>query len=103
MSEHRVEGYRNFTTKLWNAARFCLMNGAAPDPGCDPAKAEQAINRWIIGKLAQTRRGLDEALAAYRLNDAASLLYQFTWHAFCDWYLEFAKPVLQGTDEAAAK
>ncbi len=103
MSENRVEGYRNFTTKLWNAARFCLMNGAAPDPGFDPAKAEQAINRWIIGKLARTRRDLDGALASYRLNDAASLLYQFTWHAFCDWYLEFAKPVLQGTDEAAAK
>ena len=103
MSETRVEGYRNFATKLWNAARFCLMNGAAPDPGFDPAAAEQAINRWIIGKLARTGRDLDEALAAYRLNDAASLLYQFTWHAFCDWYLEFAKPVLQGSDEAAAR
>ena len=103
MSETRVEGYRNFATKLWNAARFCLMNGAAPDPGFDPAAAEQAINRWIIGKLARTGRDLDEALAAYRLNDAASLLYQFTWHAYCDWYLEFAKPVLQGSDEAAAR
>jgi len=103
ISEGRVEGSRNFATKLWNAARFALMNGAAPDPGFDPAAAEQAINRWIIGKLAQTGRDLDEALAAYRFNDAASLLYQFTWHAFCDWYLEFAKPVLQGSDEAAAK
>jgi len=103
ISENRVEGYRNFATKLWNAARFCLMNGAAPDPGFDSAKAEQAINRWIVGKLAATGRGVDEALAAYRFNDAASLLYQFTWHEFCDWYLEFAKPVLQGDDAAAAK
>jgi len=103
ISEGRVEGSRNFATKLWNAARFCLMNGAALDPGFDPAGAPQAINRWIIGKLAQCGRDLDEALAAYRFNDAASLLYQFTWHAFCDWYLEFAKPVLQGGDAAAAK
>ena len=103
ISENRVEGYRNFATKLWNAARFALMNGAAPDPDFDPAKAEQAINRWIIGKLVLTGRELDDALAAYRFNDAASLLYQFTWHEFCDWYLEFAKPVLQGEDEAAAK
>ncbi|MDX1421624.1 MAG: valine--tRNA ligase [Kiloniellales bacterium] len=102
ISENRVEGYRNFATKLWNAARFCLMNGAAPDPAFDPAAARQAINRWIVGKLAETGRGVDEALAAYRFNDAASLLYQFTWHEFCDWYLEFAKPVLQGEDEAAA-
>ncbi|MDX1575243.1 MAG: valine--tRNA ligase, partial [Kiloniellales bacterium] len=103
ISENRVEGYRNFATKLWNAARFGLMNGVAPDPDFDPAKAEQAINRWIIGKLAGAGRALDQALAAYRFNDAATLLYQFTWHEFCDWYLEFAKPVLQGDDAAAAK
>ena len=102
ISESRIEGSRNFVTKLWNAARFCLMNGAALDPAFDPAGARQPLNRWIISKLAQTGRKLDDAYAAYRFNDVASLLYQFTWHEFCDWYLEFAKPVLQGADEAAA-
>ncbi|MBK1668337.1 valine--tRNA ligase [Rhodovibrio sodomensis] len=101
LSEDRVEGYRNFATKLWNAARFCLMNGVEPDPGFDPGKVGQTVNKWAVAKTVRAAHGVDEALAAYRFNDAASALYQFTWHQFCDWYVEFAKPILQGDDEAA--
>jgi valyl-tRNA synthetase len=101
LSESRVAGYRNFATKLWNAARYCLMSGAELDPGFDPAACEQKINRWIVGKTAEAARELEAALAAYRFNDAASVLYHFTWHAFCDWYVEATKPILNGSDEAA--
>jgi valyl-tRNA synthetase len=102
LSESRVAGYRNFATKLWNAARYCLMSGAKPDPGFDPGTCEQKINRWIVGKTAEAARELEAALAAYRFNDAADVLYHFTWHAFCDWYLEATKPILNGDDAAAA-
>ncbi len=101
LAESTIEGYRNFGTKLWNAARYALMNGAAIDPKFDPAKCRQPVNRWIVGKLAETARGLDEAFAAYRFNDVAALLYHFTWHQFCDWYIEFTKPILSRGDEAA--
>jgi valyl-tRNA synthetase len=102
LAESRVEGYRNFATKLWNAARFCQMSEVALVPGFDPAACRQKLNRWIVSQVAATGRGLDEALAAYRLNDGANLLYHFSWHQFCDWYLEAAKPILGGTDQAAA-
>jgi valyl-tRNA synthetase len=102
LAESRIEGYRNFGTKLWNAARYALMNGAALDPAFDPAKCRQPVNRWIIGKLAETGQAIDEAFAAYRFNDIADLLYHFTWGQFCDWYIEFTKPILDGEDEAAA-
>ena len=78
-----------------------MMNGALIDPKFDPAKCKQPINRWVVGKLAETARGLDEAFAAYRFNDVAALLYRFTWHQFCDWYIEFTKPILTGGDAAA--
>ena len=102
LSESRVAGYRNFATKLWNAARYCLMNGAVLNPAFDPAACEQAINRWIVGKVAETAKELEAAIAAYRFNDAADVLYHFIWGSFCDWYLEFTKPILAGGAEAAA-
>ncbi len=102
LAESRVEGYRNFATKLWNAARYCLMNGAKLEAGFDPAACNQTINRWIVGKVADTAKQLEAAIAAYRFNDAADVLYHFTWGAFCDWYLEFTKPILAGGDDAAA-
>ncbi len=95
MSESRVEGYRNFGTKLWNAARFCQMNACHTDPAFDPATVCTTLNRWIVGKAAQTVARVNEAMEGYRFNDAAAALYQFTWNMFCDWYLEFAKPVFQ--------
>jgi len=101
MSESRVEGYRNFVTKIWNAARFCQMNECFPIEGFDPASVEQTVNKWIIGKLCDAEAALAVALEAYRFNDAAGALYQFTWGTFCDWYVEFVKPFLEGADEGA--
>ncbi len=102
LDDKRIEGYRNFGTKLWNASRFALMNGAKADPDFDPAKCAQPVNRWIVGKLAETAEQLDHDFAAYRFNDVADRLYHFTWNLFCDWYVEFSKPVLNGDDAAAA-
>jgi valyl-tRNA synthetase len=101
LSEERVEGYRNFATKLWNAARFCQMNDVAPDRAFDPAGVSLTLNRWAVTKTVRAAKAVDEALAGYRFNDAAGALYQFTWHQFCDWYIEFAKPILTGDDMAA--
>lgn len=103
LAESRVEGYRNFATKLWNATRFCQMNGCELDPDFVPERVGQKINRWIIGRLVQTSRRVEAALDDYRFNEAAHALYHFVWHEFCDWYLEFTKPVLGGDDPAAAK
>jgi valyl-tRNA synthetase len=103
LSKQRVEGYRNFATKLWNAARYCQMNGCGPDATFDPAMAKETVNRWIVSEMARLRLRLDEAMASYRFNDAAQALYQASWNIFCDWYLEFTKPILLGTDEAAIK
>ena len=102
LSEARVEGYRNFCTKLWNAARFCQLNGAAPAAGFAPAACVEPVNRWLVSKLIRAAADADAALDAYRFNDYAGGLYQFTWGTFCDWYVEFAKPILQGGDLAAA-
>ena len=102
LSADRAEGYRNFTTKLWNAARFCLMNQAKVDEALKPEALEQTLNRWLVGKVVALRKGLDASISAYRLNDAASQLYHFTWAEFCDWYIELSKPILTGPDEAAA-
>jgi len=101
LSEGRIAGYRNFATKLWNAARYCLMNGCVPDPAFDPSRCELVVNQWLVGKVSAAVRSVDEALEAYRFNDAADAVYHFVWGTFCDWYLEFTKPVLTGTDADA--
>ena len=98
----RVEGYRNFATKLWNAARYCQMNECVAQPGFDPKSVKLTVNRWIVGEVAKTAARVAEALEAYRFNEAAGALYHFTWGTFCDWYLEFTKPILNG-DDAEAK
>ena len=96
LSTDRVQGYRNFTTKLWNAARFAEMNGCRLDPAFAPRAVTGAINKWALGEAARAVAEVEAALAAYRFNDAANAAYRFTWNIFCDWYLELAKPVLQG-------
>jgi len=101
MSESRVEGYRNFCTKIWNAARFCDMNECRVDPNFNPNSVNSTLNRWIVGKVSEAEAAMTAALDAYRFNDAAGALYAFTWNTFCDWYLEFAKPVFMGSDETA--
>ncbi len=100
MSEERVEGYRNFATKLWNAARYCEMNDCLPKEGFDPASVQAPLNQWIIQSVSETKTAIDKAMEAYRYNEAAGAIYQFIWGTFCDWYLEFTKPFLQSGDEA---
>lgn len=99
MDEKRVEGYRNFATKLWNATRFAQANGIEASTTLEPPKAELAVNRWIIAETIETVQALDLALADLRFDGAANTIYQFTWSRFCDWYLELIKPVLQGGAE----
>src|SRR5690625_3836103 len=103
LSVDAVQGGRNFGTKLWNAARFAQMNGCYEGGGSSatPPEARQTVNRWIIGETARTVAAVDKALGAYRFNDAASALYDHIWKVFCDWYVEFAKPLLQGEDKGA--
>jgi len=87
MDERRVEGYRNFATKLWNAARFCQANGIGANTSIEPPPASLAVNQWIIGEVVETVRAMDAALADYRFDGAANAIYQFAWSRFCDWYL----------------
>ena len=103
LSDQRVEGYRNFSTKLWNAARFAQMNDVKPDPAFDPASAALTLNQWIIHEANECASAVTRELEAYRFNDAAGAIYRFTWNVFCDWYLELAKPVFQGDDQTAKK
>ena len=101
LSASRIEGYRNFVTKIWNAARFTQMNGCTPVADFDPATCTLTVNRWIIGETARAGAEIVDALDGYRFNDAAHAAYQFAWHQFCDWYLEFTKPILQDGDATA--
>ena len=96
MDEKRIEGYRNFATKLWNAARFCQSNGIGASATLEPPAAELAVNRWIVAETVATVQAIDLALADLRFDEAANTIYQFTWSRFCDWYLELIKPVIQG-------
>ncbi len=101
LSRDRIAGYRNFGTKLWNAARFAEMNDCRPVPGFDPAAVTRAANKWIVGETGRLRENLDAALDAYRFNDAAGALYAHVWGNVCDWYVEFAKPLFDDQDAAA--
>ncbi|MGI3210366.1 valine--tRNA ligase [Roseovarius tibetensis] len=99
LSKDRIAGYRNFTTKLWNAARFAEMNEAVGSTGTIPAP-HATVNKWIIGETAKTRVTVDAALENFRFNDAANTLYSFVWGTVCDWYVEFSKPLLMDGDDA---
>lgn len=97
----RVEVNRNFATKLWNATRFSEMNGCQTVAGFDPSAVKQQVNQWIVAETAAVAADVTKALEDLHFNDAAASAYHFVWDVFCDWYLEFAKPLFQGTDEAA--
>jgi valyl-tRNA synthetase len=101
LSKQRIEGYRNFGTKLWNATRFTQMNGCARAEGFDPAQVKGVLNRWIVGETTRTTQVVTAALAECGFDEAANGLYRFIWNVYCDWYVELAKPVLNGSDEAA--
>ncbi len=98
LGPQEVENNRNFATKLWNAARFAEINGCARDPGFDPRRAKETLNRWIVHETAKAGREVTEAIEAYKFNDAAAAAYRFVWNIYCDWYLELIKPVLTGPD-----
>ncbi|MGB3271951.1 MAG: valine--tRNA ligase [Xanthobacteraceae bacterium] len=101
LAESRVEGYRNFATKLWNACRFAEMNECVLPAGFTPTRARETLNRWIAHEAAIATREVTEAIESYRFNDAANAIYRFVWNVYCDWYLELAKPVLTGASGAA--
>jgi valyl-tRNA synthetase len=101
LSTQRVEGYRNFATKLWNAARFAEMNGVTTVAGYDPKDATLTLNRWIAHETQKAVNEVTAAIETYKFNEAAGTAYRFVWNIYCDWYLELAKPVLPGGDLAA--
>jgi valyl-tRNA synthetase len=101
LSPQRVEGYRNFATKLWNASRFAEMNACVLPGGFDATQAKETLSRWIAHETVRATREVSEAIEAYRFNDAAGVVYRFVWNVYCDWYLELAKPVLMGEESAA--
>ncbi len=98
---NRVEGYRNFVTKLWNAARFLEMNECRRVEGYDPKANTLPLNRWIVGATARAAAAITKGITDYKFNEAANAAYDFVWGSFCDWYVEFAKPVFMGENEAA--
>ncbi|WP_315761036.1 valine--tRNA ligase [Sphingomonas sp. Y38-1Y] len=98
MDEKRVEGYRNFATKLWNATRFAMANGIGASATLEPPAAAHAVNKWIVAETVETVQALDLALADLRFDAAANAIYQFVWSRFCDWYLELIKPVSSGDE-----
>ncbi len=103
-SRARIEGYRNFGTKIWNAARFCEINECRPDPAFDPASAEDSVNRWILTEATATVRAVTQSIEEFRFNEGADAVYHFVWATFCDWYLELIKPVFsEGSDAAKAE
>ena len=101
LATSRVEGYRNFATKLWNASRFAEMNECVLPAGFDPTAAKEVLNRWIAHETVKATREVTEAIEAYRFNDAAGAAYRFVWNVYCDWYLELAKPFMMGEDGPA--
>ncbi len=101
LSTQRVAGYRNFTTKLWNAVRFAQMNGAEHQANFDPATVKEPVNQWVLTEASRAVGQINDALDGYRFNDAAGAAYKFTWNLFCDWYLELLKPTLNGEDGPA--
>ncbi|MGQ4272624.1 valine--tRNA ligase [Terrihabitans sp. B22-R8] len=103
LARQRIEGYRNFATKLWNATRFAEMNECAVDPDFDPSTVKSTLNRWIVSETNTAIRETGDAIEAFRFNDAASAVYRFVWSVFCDWYLELAKPVLQAEIDSAER
>ncbi|MCB1799745.1 MAG: valine--tRNA ligase, partial [Gammaproteobacteria bacterium] len=99
----RIEGYRNFCNKLWNASRFVLMNTEGQDCAVDGGALERSLaDRWILSRLQKTKQAVTDAIEAYRFDQAAQAIYEFTWNEYCDWYLELTKPVLNNPDASEA-
>ncbi|RXZ64114.1 valine--tRNA ligase [Pelagerythrobacter rhizovicinus] len=102
MDESRVEGYRNFATKLWNATRFCQANGIGGSQSIAAPQTTSAVNKWIVGEVVETLATLDKAMADLRFDAAANAIYRFVWDTFCDWYLELIKGQIDDETRAVA-
>jgi len=106
LAPERIEGYRNFANKIWNASRFVMMNleeGFTPNSELLSPNLSSLADKWILSRLNSVVKEVESALAEYRFNDVASALYHFTWHEYCDWYLELSKPALMGDLGAASR
>ena len=101
MSTTRLEGYRNFTTKIWNACRFLQMNGCTTTASIDLGEVREPVNRWIVAEYNDAIKKTTKAIELYRFNEAADALYHFVWNSYCNWYVELIKPTLNGEDMAA--
>ncbi len=101
MDDARLAGYRNFATKLWNAARFCEANGISASTTLTAPAATLPVNRWIIGEVVTAVAAMDKSLADYRFDEAANTIYSFAWDRFCDWYLELIKPASSEVERGA--
>lgn len=101
LSVQRVENYRNFSTKIWNAARFAEMNECKRVAGFDPKSVKETLNKWALSECAKAINEVAAGIQAYKFNEAAGAAYRFVWNVFCDWTLELSKPVLQGADSPA--
>ncbi|QJB55589.1 valine--tRNA ligase [Pseudodesulfovibrio sp. zrk46] len=99
LSEQRIEGYKHFMNKIWNASRFAMMNLPDEIPAVDVTEAEGLANKWILHRLEEVKESIAKATEEYRFNEIAQTLYKFIWSEFCDWYLEMVKPALYGEDE----
>ena len=98
LSESRIEGYRNFATKLWNASRYTQLKQCSYEATFDPNKCNLAVNKWIVFEVTNAVENVRKSIENYRFNDAAKYIYQFSWATFCDWYIEFTKPILAGVN-----
>ena len=101
LAESRVEGYRNFITKIWNAARFISTYNITLDTNFDPKTVKQDQNKWILGELDNLNINVSQALDKFRFNDASAEIYSFTWHLFCDWYIEIIKDDMTQSSEGS--
>ncbi len=101
ISEDRVAGMRNFSTKLWNVSRYLLMNGCHFDETFSPTTCHNQINQWIVEEINQLIKTTGSLIEEYKFNEAAQGIYHFTWGTFCDWYVEFTKPILLSSDQDA--
>ncbi len=100
LAKARVEGYRNFSTKLWNATKFAQMNGCELKAGFDPGSVKHTLNKWVVSEAVRTTKAVEQGIADYKFNEAAGLIYSYVWNVVCDWYIELTKPIFMGSDEA---
>ena len=100
LAKSRVEGYRNFSTKLWNATKFAQMNGCELKAGFDPGAVKHTLNKWVVSEAVRTTKAVEQGIREYKFNDAAGAVYGYVWNVVCDWYIELTKPIFLGSDEA---